>query len=76
MCLRAACHKLNKYYDLARNGDSMAVEHYPNLEVKADAECFFSGVTACAGQERVEDLKFLDFLWENHLIMWEEIYET
>ena len=26
-----------KYYDLARNGDSMAAEHYRNLEVKADA---------------------------------------
>lgn len=28
---------INKYFDLARNGDSMAVEHYRNLEVKADA---------------------------------------
>ncbi len=28
---------INKYYDLARNGDSMAVEHYRNLEKKADA---------------------------------------
>ena len=28
---------INKYYDLARNGDSMAAEHYRNLEVKADA---------------------------------------
>lgn len=28
---------VNKYYDLARNGDSMAAEHYHNLDVKADA---------------------------------------
>lgn len=28
---------INKYYDLARNGDSMAAEHYRNLEIKADA---------------------------------------
>lgn len=28
---------INKYYDLARNGDFMAAEHYRNLEVKADA---------------------------------------
>ena len=28
---------INKYYDLARNGDSMAAEHYRNLETKADA---------------------------------------
>ncbi|MCM1101731.1 MAG: aldo/keto reductase [Clostridium sp.] len=28
---------INKYYDLAQNGDSMAAEHYRNLEVKADA---------------------------------------
>lgn len=28
---------INKYYDLARNGDSMAAEHYRNLSVKADA---------------------------------------
>jgi len=28
---------VNKYYDLARNGDSMAAEHYRNLEVQADA---------------------------------------
>ncbi len=28
---------INKYYDLARNGDSMAAEHYHNLERKADA---------------------------------------
>lgn len=27
---------VNKYYDLARNGDSMAVQHYHNLEKKAD----------------------------------------
>lgn len=24
------------YYDLARNGDSMAAEHYRNLEIKED----------------------------------------
>lgn len=28
---------INKYYDLARNGDSMAAEHYRNLDIKADA---------------------------------------
>lgn len=28
---------INKYYDLARNGDSMVAEHYRNLEKKADA---------------------------------------
>lgn len=28
---------INKYYDLARNGDPMAAEHYRNLEVRADA---------------------------------------
>jgi len=28
---------INKYYDLARNGDPMAAEHYRNLEKKADA---------------------------------------
>lgn len=28
---------VNKYYDLARNGDSMAAEHYRKLEVQADA---------------------------------------
>ena len=28
---------INKYYDLARNGDSMAAEHYRNLELRADA---------------------------------------
>lgn len=28
---------INKYYDLARNKDSMAVEHYRNLAVGADA---------------------------------------
>ncbi len=28
---------INKYYDLARNGDSMAAEHYRNLEIQADA---------------------------------------
>ncbi|MDE5590659.1 MAG: aldo/keto reductase [Acetatifactor sp.] len=28
---------INKYYDLAINGDSMAAEHYRNLETKADA---------------------------------------
>lgn len=28
---------INKYYDLARNGDSMAAERYRNLEVRADA---------------------------------------
>lgn len=28
---------INKYYDLARNGDSMAAEHYRNLEMKADS---------------------------------------
>lgn len=28
---------VNKYYDLARNGDSMAAEHYRNLEILADA---------------------------------------
>lgn len=28
---------INKYYDLARNGDSMAAERYRNLEIKADA---------------------------------------
>ena len=32
---------INKYYDLARNGDSMAEEHYRNLETKVDtcAQC-------------------------------------
>jgi len=33
---------VNKYYDLARNGDSMAVKHYQNLDVKADA-CIHCG---------------------------------
>ncbi len=28
---------VNKYYDLARNGDSMAAEHYHNLDIQADA---------------------------------------
>ena len=28
---------VNKYYDLARNGDEMAAEHYRNLEVGAEA---------------------------------------
>ncbi len=28
---------VNKYYDLARNGDAMAVEHYRSLDVHADA---------------------------------------
>ncbi len=28
---------LNKYYDLARNGDAMAAEHYMGLSVHADA---------------------------------------
>lgn len=28
---------INKYYDLARNGDPMAAEHYRNLEIRADA---------------------------------------
>lgn len=28
---------VNKYYDLARNGDDMAAEHYHNLEVGAEA---------------------------------------
>ncbi|MCM1154421.1 MAG: aldo/keto reductase [Roseburia sp.] len=28
---------INKYYDLAKNGDSMAAQHYHNLELKADA---------------------------------------
>ena len=28
---------INKYYGLARNGDSMAAEHYRKLEIQADA---------------------------------------
>lgn len=28
---------VNKYYDLARNGDLMAAEHYKGLEIRADA---------------------------------------
>jgi len=28
---------VNKYYDLAKNGDPMAKEHYHNLDVRADA---------------------------------------
>lgn len=28
---------VNKYYDLAVNGDAMAAEHYRNLEIRADA---------------------------------------
>lgn len=33
---------VNKYYDLARNGDSMAAEHYRNLEIQAD-DCLQCG---------------------------------
>ena len=33
---------VNKYYDLARNGDSMAAEHYRNLEIRAD-DCMQCG---------------------------------
>ena len=29
--------QVNKYYDLARNGDRLAAEHYSNLTVKADS---------------------------------------
>jgi predicted aldo/keto reductase-like oxidoreductase len=28
---------INKYYDLAKAGDALAVDHYANLEIKADA---------------------------------------
>lgn len=28
---------INKYYDLAQNGDSIVAEHYRNLEIRADA---------------------------------------
>lgn len=33
---------INKYYDLAMAGDSMAAEHYEKLEKKA-SDCIFCG---------------------------------
>ena len=42
MCIRDSIGVVNKYYDLARNGDAMAKEHYLNLELHA-ADCIRCG---------------------------------